>query len=193
LLGVTAYGLAAMRHGMSAATSAVAAGLSGGTRTGGVGAGVCVAVTLLILFASPKATSWLVQKLDDRRRAADAIRAHELEHEQKQVTRERHEEAIAMARVRVTETTRTREAAATSLCALEARATESARRERESTEDEHRHAVAYSRALYAALEADRFAFIRRARRRGRADLIGEAPAPSLAIVPSAPSAVRFAS
>jgi hypothetical protein len=182
LLAITASQIGALRHATGDAAGAFIDATNG--RAGGAGAGVGVFV--LLTFLVPLGAAFVQHKAAraraDRRSAREGRRAWEAQQEGLRQVRERRAELIRQAERQRDRLAKQRDAAHERLRALGERAQAAERELRDGIEAERRYSEAFVNSLVAALEQDRFAFIKVARRRGRLELLE----PAVQVVAHAP-------
>lgn len=170
LLSATAFAIAAMRAGASQAASDVLAALQGQASAGPGSEGVFILLTILVPFAA----AYLQHKSSEspiweRRRRVREQQAQwdHAEHQARRV-QERRAALLRLSEEERARLERQRDAVRHKLRTLAEHAQARERFVRERLDAERQFGVAYMQSLLAALEQDRYYFLKAAARKGRA-------------------------
>jgi len=175
LLGATAYYVGALRHGAAGASQSFLAAMGEQSARDDSGTTVFFLVTILV----PLAVAWIWHKaaaIADRR---NEVRARQREWDAEENRRievaERREEILRQMREERESLQHQMDGASDRIRNLERRTQEAELQLRQTVDTWRRYAAAFAGSLVAAMEQDRYYFVREARRRGRHELLGERP------------------
>lgn len=170
-LAASAYYIGDLRHGAGESSSSLLSAMRDRVAETDSGTAVFVLLTALV----PLAVAWMWHKAKEetgrRRQVRAEQRLWDEGENQKLELGERRDELIDRMREEREQLTRLRSSAREKIRELGRRAQAAEQWLREKVETERRFAVAFAGSLIAALERDRFYFVRAAHRRGQEHLI----------------------